>query len=114
MKFQEGGDGKLWITPQEHVSTKLSWQDRLLLKYNTKAQLLGNLKNTSSDMYVVKGKRVGDLKDISRENLISVKKENKGGKGEIMDEKSKGTYSIIMGVRIYEHIQGCVYLLHTL
>ena len=72
MAFQEVGNGKLWTIPQERVDTKFSNYFDLQLKDNTKAKLLGDIKNDDVDMSVVKGKMLGDLQDISCENLISI------------------------------------------
>ena len=72
MVFQEGGYVPFWVTPQEHIATKLSQYDELQLKENTKAELLGNLKIADMDIYVVKGRRVGKLQDISHKHFISV------------------------------------------
>ena len=54
------------------------------LKDKTKAELLAKLKIAGMDMSVVKGKRVGELQDISVKIDICIK-DNKGGKGEIME-----------------------------
>ena len=74
MLFQESGDVPFWVNPQEHVATNSSHYDYPQLKYKTKAQLLGNIKSSGVDIYVVKDKKVGELQDIPLKNQISVTK----------------------------------------
>ena len=66
MVFQEGRNGPFWMTPKQHVTMKFSQYDEPSLKYNTKYELLGDIKISMVGMYVVKGKKVGDLQGISR------------------------------------------------
>ena len=56
MLFQEVSDVTFWITSKERVVTKLSQYDELQLKYNTKSDILVNLKIYGLDISVVKGK----------------------------------------------------------
>ena len=72
MLLQDGSDVPLWMTPQERGSNKFSQYDDKSLKDNKKDELIGNIKSTGIYISVVKGKRVGDLQDISRDNYISV------------------------------------------
>ena len=72
MVSQEVGDVPFWVNPQEHVATNSSHYDYPQLKYKTKAQLLGNIKISGVDIYVVKDKKVGGLQDIARKNSIPV------------------------------------------
>ena len=74
----------MWMTPQERISTKFIHYDDLSFKDNIKAELVGNIKISGVDMYVVKGEKVIEMQDISRENVIC-NKYNKEGKGERMD-----------------------------
>ena len=60
------------MTPQERVDMKFSQYDKLQLKDNKNAALLGNNKTFNMDISAVKGNRLGELNDISRENSISV------------------------------------------
>ena len=76
MVFQEIINGTLCVPPQEHADTNFSHYDDISLKYKTKADLLGNIKSSSVDISVVKGKMVGELQVIASENLIYVTKYN--------------------------------------
>ena len=66
--FQEGGNGPLSMTPQEHVSAEFSKYDEPLLKDKTKYMLIGNIKISVVDKSVVKGKRVGYMQNIAHQN----------------------------------------------
>ena len=72
MVLKEGVHGPFWMTPQERVDMKFSQYDKPQLKDNKNAALLGNNKTSNMDMYEVKGNRLGKLKDIARENSISI------------------------------------------
>ena len=72
MVLKEGVHGPFWMTPQERVAMKFSQYDKPQLKDNKNAALLGNNKTSNMDMYAVKGNRLGKLKDIARENSISI------------------------------------------
>ena len=72
MVFQEGGNGTLWMNPQEILAANFGDYDDTSLKDNTNAELLGNIKSADVVMYLVKGKRLGDMQDISCENVISI------------------------------------------
>ena len=62
------------MTPQYLTATKFSHHYKLALKDNKKAELIGNLKGSGVNMYVMKGNMVGELQDIHRGKLISVTK----------------------------------------
>ena len=53
------------MTPQDHVGKCFSQYEDTQLKYKTKVELLGNLKSAGVDIFVLKGKRVGEMQDIS-------------------------------------------------
>ena len=72
MVFQEGVNESIFMTQQERVAKHFSQYDDPQLKYNKKAELLGTIKKSGVDMYVVKSKMVGKLQDISCEIFISV------------------------------------------
>ena len=72
MSFQEGINRPFWMTPKELVATKFSQHDQSSLKDNTEDELIGNIKISGIDMYVLKGKKVNYLQDIAHENSISV------------------------------------------
>ena len=74
MVFQEGEDVPLWTTQQERLKKKFSKYDEPQLKYNTKADLLSNLKSSGVDISLVKGKRVVELQYIYPNNCIYVAK----------------------------------------
>ena len=56
MVLQEGGDGTLWMNQQESTATNSIQYDYLSLKNKTKDELIGNLKISGVDMYVVRGR----------------------------------------------------------
>ena len=60
------------MTTQERVAIKSSQHDDSYLKYKIKAELLGKLKSTGVDIFVVKGKRVGELQDTTLKKMISI------------------------------------------
>ena len=64
MVFQQGGNTPLWMTPQEREATKFCQYDEPKLKYKTKDKLLGNLKSYDVDIYVLKGKRLGQIEEV--------------------------------------------------
>ena len=102
------------MTPQEHVATKFSHYNELSLKYKTQAELPVNLKISSIYMSVVKGKRVGDIRDNGHENLISLRKITSKERVKVCMSNSKETSEGIMVAQIYGHIQGYMYLFHIL
>ena len=67
MALQDDGDVPFWITPQEHVVTNFSQCYEPQLKDKTEAGLIGNIKSAGIDISILKGKRVGQLQDISHE-----------------------------------------------
>ena len=67
--FQEGGDVPFWITLQDRVFINFSQRDEPQLKDNKKAELIGNIKISGVDIYVVKGDRVGQLQYIYHQKL---------------------------------------------
>ena len=68
MVSQESGYEPFWMNPQECVAKNFSQYDEPWLKNKTKAELLGNLKNTSAYMSILKGKSIGELQDITLEH----------------------------------------------
>ena len=56
MVLQEGGDGTLWMNQQESTATNSIQYDYLSLKNKTKDELIGNIKRSGVDMYVVRGR----------------------------------------------------------
>ena len=95
MVVQQGGGVLLYMTPQERVDMKFSEFDEPSLKYNTNTELIGNIKITGMDMYVVKLKRVGELQDVSCENFISVKNIMWKERVKLWMGKSKGLIQIL-------------------
>ena len=61
MIFQSGINVPCWMTTKECAAKTFSHYDELSLKDKTKAELLGNIKSSSVDIYVVKYKKVGEL-----------------------------------------------------
>ena len=94
MVFQEGVSGPFWMTPQDYVSTKSGQCDDPSLKDKTKDKLLGNLKRDVKNISVVKGERVGELQDITREILISVTKILSKERGKVWMVKQKGILQV--------------------
>ena len=72
--FQEGGYVTFWMNPQEFIDTKFSQYDDPQLKDKTKADSISNIKSAGVDISVVKGKKVGNLQDVSRKNSFYVTK----------------------------------------
>ena len=73
MLLKQGGDVPFQITPQQSVDTQFSHYYELQIIDNTKAELLGNIKSSTVDISVVKGKWVGYMQDISHDRkYISV------------------------------------------
>ena len=54
MVFQYVRNVPCWMTPKECAAKTFSHYDEPLLKYKTNAELLGKLKSSSVDIYVVK------------------------------------------------------------
>ena len=74
MLLQKGENGPFYMTPKECLVKNFSQYDELLLIDHTKAELLGKPKSTGVDVYIVKGKRVVKMQDVSRKNYTSVTK----------------------------------------
>ena len=62
------------MNTQESTATKFCQYDEPYLQDKKKYELLCNLKSADVGISVVKGKRVGDLHDISCKKLITVTK----------------------------------------
>ena len=84
MVFQEGSDVPFWMNPKQRVATKFSQYGEPYLKYKTKAGLLVNLKSYGVDIYVVKGGRLGQMRDIFYK-IDLCNNDNKDLKGKSMD-----------------------------
>ena len=53
MIFQSGSNVPFWMTPKECSSKTFSHYDEPSLRDKTKAELLGNIKSSRVDIYVV-------------------------------------------------------------
>ena len=69
MATREGGDVPLWMTPQKRVDTNFSQYYEMQLKYKTKVEIHSNIKSAGMNIYVVEGKRISDLQDISHKTI---------------------------------------------
>ena len=65
MVFQEGDDVSLWTTPQKRSAMKFSQYYVPQLTDKKQAELLGYLKSAGVNISILKGNKVGELKDIA-------------------------------------------------
>ena len=72
MVCQECGNVPFWMTPHKRLAMKFGQYDEPQLKDKKNSDLLGDLKSYGMIIFVVKGKRVGELQDFPHKKSISV------------------------------------------